>query len=106
MNLYEVTRFEVSLYNVWKDPYENMRTVEKCMKEYFEEFHRILSRVGEMLYRLFSEVYDDFEKGEPIRNSSEYIEEWNKILVLGYKQLNLLWKKNNLRLLRKGIKLL
>lgn len=53
MNLYEVTRFEEALYNIWKDQYEKMKTIEEIMKEYIEEYHRILLRVGKVLYNFF-----------------------------------------------------
>lgn len=105
MNLYEVTRFEAALYNIWKDQYEKMKSVEKIMKEYIEEYHKILLEVGKVLYKLFYKMYEEFERGT-IRNSSEYIAEWNEIIISGYDKLNILWKKNNVQLLRKGIKLL
>ena len=105
MNLYEVTRFEEALFNIWKEQYEEMKTVEVVMKEYIEEYHRILLEVGKILYVFFDKMYNEFEK-RANRNSSEYIEEWNRIIISGYDKLNILWKKNNVKLLRKGIKLL
>lgn len=105
MNLYEVTRFEEALYNVWKGQYEKMKTVEEIMKEYIREYHRILLEVGTGFYSFFYEMYDEFER-KMIKSTSEYIDRWNEIINSGYDMLNMLWKKNNIQLLRKGIKLL
>lgn len=106
MDFYEVTRFEEYLYNIWKEQYDYMKTVDSFMSDYTEKCHEILNRAGDSLCKLFSEIFEDFSCNGISNNEEYYIDEWNRILIDGYKSLKNIWVENNMYLLRKNIKLL
>jgi anaerobic magnesium-protoporphyrin IX monomethyl ester cyclase len=97
---------ELSLYEIWQCHFEEMRFVSTDMSTHRREVEQVYDHVAAKQHELFLELLNATkrEKLEDLQDC--VIDEWDRTLSEGHRQLEAAWMRCRMQLGRKGIRLI
>ncbi|BCJ94853.1 hypothetical protein acsn021_24220 [Anaerocolumna cellulosilytica] len=98
--------YELRLYEVWKDMYEEFEKISDEMREYKTRYHEMADAVGKRLYETFNTLIDAAENDTLSHIGDNIVKEWDTLLSDNQVRLEQQWMSSRLKLMRKGIKIL
>ncbi|HHV28113.1 B12-binding domain-containing radical SAM protein [Acetivibrio mesophilus] len=105
-NTCEKISYELKLYEVWKEQYDEFEKVRDIMDEYINSFKKTSKIVSERLNEMFLELVELAEARKILHKEEKIIEEWNHLLEEKHNYLESEWVRFRVKLLRKGIRLI